>query len=462
MTHSKSVCFICNDETKKITYLCKGCSSEYCYEHLGEHRHELNQDFEILTNNYNQFQQRINEQKQNPQNSSLIEKINQWENESIEKIQQIAKECRKMVIKYTKILTNDIGKKFLELIQQLKQIRKENQYNEIDLNHLKSKLTQMTEEFIDPSKISIQEDSQKISITKSMKSIYQKWKQYGITIVDGELHELSCPQGFFIDEKNSLFITNYDRDYILEWKLNEKIENIIARDRAENIKDALCYPTDVILDKQNCSLIIADYGNRRVIRYFYKEQLDKQTIIDDIDCYGLAMDKYGFLYISDWKKNEVRRWRQGEQNGIVVAGGNGKDDRLNQLNRPTFIFVDDEQSIYISDSDNHRVMKWKKDAKEGVIVAGGNGSGDGLHQLSSPQGVAVDSCGHIYVVDYDNNRLMQWYEGDNEGTIIIGEDGGGNESHQLDEPRGLAFDLDGNIYIGDTGNDRIQKFERIC
>ncbi|CAF4313309.1 unnamed protein product, partial [Adineta steineri] len=92
MTHSKSVCFICNDETNKITYLCKGCSSEYCYEHLGEHRHELNQDFEILTNNYNQFQQRINEQKQNPQNSSLIKKINQWENESIEKIQQIAKE----------------------------------------------------------------------------------------------------------------------------------------------------------------------------------------------------------------------------------------------------------------------------------------------------------------------------------------------------------------------------------
>jgi hypothetical protein len=165
MTNTKTLCFICNDETKKITYLCKGCSNEYCYEHLGEHRHQLNNQLEFLVNNYNQFQQEINQQKQN---SSLIEKINDWENESIEKIQQIAKQCRTMVIKYTKITNNAIQKKFYLLIQQLKQIQKENQFNEIDLNLLQNQLKQITQEFIHPSNISIQQDSHKISIETSI------------------------------------------------------------------------------------------------------------------------------------------------------------------------------------------------------------------------------------------------------------------------------------------------------
>ncbi|UJR16687.1 hypothetical protein I4U23_003587 [Adineta vaga] len=194
MTHTKSSCFLCNDETKKITYFCKGCSHEYCYEHLGKHRHELNNEFEFLINNYNQFQQSIFQKKQNPQNSYLIEKINQWENESIEKIQQIAKECRTTVMKYTKIITNNIEKKFYQLIQELKYIQKENEFNEIDLNLLKNQLTHIIEEFIDPTKISIHQGQDKISIKTSIKSLYQKWKKWGVTIVG---NQNTSPQGFY-------------------------------------------------------------------------------------------------------------------------------------------------------------------------------------------------------------------------------------------------------------------------
>ena len=70
---------------------------------------------------------------------------------------------------------------------------------------------------------------------------------------------------------------------------------------------------------------------------------------------------------------------------MVVAGGNGQGNQLNQLNGPTYIFVDDDLSLYVSDCGNHRVMKWVKDAKEGVVVAGGNGQGNSLTQLSLPQ-----------------------------------------------------------------------------
>ena len=72
------------------------------------------------------------------------------------------------------------------------------------------------------------------------------------------------------------------------------------------------------------------------------------------------MDKDGSIYVSDYK-NEVRRWKRGEEKGTIVAGGNGKGNQLNQLHHPAFIFVDQDSSVYVSDRDNHRVVKWNKD-----------------------------------------------------------------------------------------------------
>ncbi|CAF2061440.1 unnamed protein product, partial [Rotaria magnacalcarata] len=76
------------------------------------------------------------------------------------------------------------------------------------------------------------------------------------------------------------------------------------------------------------------------------------------------MDEQRYLYVSDWKKHEVRRYQLGEKNGTLVAGGNGEGDGLNQLNLPAFLFVDRQQNVYVSDNKNHRVMKWKKGATE--------------------------------------------------------------------------------------------------
>ena len=95
------------------------------------------------------------------------------------------------------------------------------------------------------------------------------------------------------------------------------------------------------------------------------------------------MDEQGFLYVSDWNRQEVRRWRVGESQGTLVAGGNGKGNRLNQFNGPRQFFVDQNHSVYVSDWHNNRVMKWVRGATEGIVVAGGQGRGNALSQLSS-------------------------------------------------------------------------------
>ncbi|CAF1529755.1 unnamed protein product, partial [Adineta steineri] len=361
MANKKTQCFSCNKE--KITYPCEGCSKKFCLTHLTEHQQILNEELNHIINDYDEFKQRINQQKQNPQNHSLIKQINQWETNSIEIIQQRAQNCREIVIKYSRRFIIDIEKKFKDLSEQIKQIHDENEFNEIDLNYLRNQLKEITEELTNSSNISIQQDSQsfinEISIISTIKPKFNKWEQNAIIVAGGngrgqELNQLNYPHGIFIDERKNIFIIDSSNDRVVEWKYNAKKGQIIAGGNGRgNRMDQLNRPTDLVVDQRNHAVIIADQGNSRVIQWVNQNQ---QVLIENIHCSCLAMDKHGFLYVSDTEKNEVRRWKMGEYNneGMVVAGGNGKGDQLNQLNNPSFMFVDEEQSVYVSDRHNNR------------------------------------------------------------------------------------------------------------
>jgi len=215
----------------------------------------------------------------------------------------------------------------------------------------------------------------------------------------------------------------------------------------------------VIVDENNKYLIICDFGNKRVVRWSLENRNVKQVIIKNISCRGLMMNKNGDLFVSDCEKHEVKRWRKGEnEEGTVVAGGNGEGDQLDQLNYPTYIFIDQEETVYVSDCENHRVMKWLKGAKQGIVVAGGQGEGNSLNKLAYPQGLTVNAVDDIYVADWRNHRIMCWSLGSKEGRIVVGGNGGGDGSNQLYYPKGLSFDVENNLYVVDCDNQRIQRF----
>ncbi|CAF1130770.1 unnamed protein product [Adineta steineri] len=302
---------------------------------------------------------------------------------------------------------------------------------------------------------------------KQIQTKKNKFQQFAITVAGGngqgdKLNQLDCPEGIFIDNDKSIYIADLFNHRIIKWKLNSNTGQVVAGGNGQgNQNNQLNEPRGVIFDKKNNSFIISDKGNKRVIRYFDQNQTNQQITISNIDCGDLTIDKKGFIYVSDLENHEVRRWKQGDEKGELVAGRNGQGNNLNQLNYPTFMFIGEDYSLYISDTRNHRVMKWEKDAKEGIIVAGGNGKGNSLNQLSSPQGVIVDDLGQIYVADFGNDRVMRWCEGDKEGEIVVGGNGHGNQSNQLHYPTGLLFDSEENLYVADAINHRVQKYEKI-
>ncbi|CAM4814386.1 unnamed protein product [Rotaria magnacalcarata] len=294
-----------------------------------------------------------------------------------------------------------------------------------------------------------------------------KWTQNGVTIAGGNgeggaTNQLNHPWSLFVDDDRIVIIADLGNNRIIQWKKDDTTNgHVVAGGKVKgNGLHQLKTPTDVLIDKETDSLIICDRGNRRVVRWSRRSGTTQgEILIDNIDCWGLAMDEQRYLYVSDEGKYEVRRYQLGEKNGTLVAGGNGQGGELNQLNVQTYLSVDRQVNIYVSDWGNHRVMKWKKGAKEGIVVAGGQGEGNALTQLFYPQGLFVDTLGTLYVADSRNNRVMRWTQGDKkQGTVIVGGNGLGEGGNQFNAPKGLSFDRHGNLYVVDRDNHRVQRF----
>ena len=240
-----------------------------------------------------------------------------------------------------------------------------------------------------------------------------RWSQNGVTVAGGNgmgnaTSQLNYPRGFDIDDDNqSIVIADCWNHRIVEWKMGASNGKIIAGGRGRgNRLSQLYYPTDVLLDKETNSLFIADQWNRRVVRWSRRQDTTQgEIIVDNIDCIGLAIDHQRYLYVSDYGRGEVGRYTIGDKNGIVVAGGNGPGNQLNQLNCPIYLFVDEEQALYVSDYNNHRVMKWNTGTNQGIVVAGRQGEGSALTQLCCPGGLFVDTSSTIDVADAWNDRV---------------------------------------------------------
>ncbi|CAF1293315.1 unnamed protein product [Rotaria sp. Silwood1] len=292
-----------------------------------------------------------------------------------------------------------------------------------------------------------------------------RWSQNGKTVAGGNgegdaTNQLHKPFGLFVDDDQTMIIADCYNHRIAQWKVGDTNGQVVVGEKGQgNRLDQLNYPIDVLIDKETDSLIICDAANSRVVRWSRRSGTTQgEILIDNIDCYGLFMDDQRYLYVSDWKKDEVRRYQIGDKNGIIVAGGNDKGAGLNQLSWPTYIFVDQQQTVYVSDNENHRVMKWNKGAKEGIVVAGGQGQGEALTELSYPQGLFVDTLGTIYVADPGNHRVMRWPKGAKQGTVLVGGNGQGAGANQFNLPVGLSFDRQGNLYVVDLRNNRVQFF----
>jgi hypothetical protein len=135
-----------------------------------------------------------------------------------------------------------------------------------------------------------------------------------------------------IDHDQTIYVADRYNHRIVEWKNYATSGHVMAGENKEgNENIQLNQPVNVIVDKENDSLIICDNGNRPVVRRTRQNDRNEETIISNIACWNLIVVSDGYFYVPDVHKQQVRRWKMGEINGIMVVGGNERGHRRDQL-----------------------------------------------------------------------------------------------------------------------------------
>jgi hypothetical protein len=190
---------------------------------------------------------------------------------------------------------------------------------------------------------------------------------------------------------------------------------------------------------------------------------------------GVTVDGTNGVYIADAENHRIRLVAPDGTirtvAGIGTPGATGDNGQATaaQLFSPLAIAMDGSGGFYIADTGNHRI---RRVFANGIIVTvAGTGtpgfSGDGgfatAAQLQSPSGVAVDSQNSVYIADYGNHRIRKLsatgivttYAGT--GTAAFSGDGGNATAAHLNGPWGVAVNSARDVFIADAFNHRIRR-----
>jgi DNA-binding beta-propeller fold protein YncE len=185
------------------------------------------------------------------------------------------------------------------------------------------------------------------------------------------------------------------------------------------------------------------------------------------------------MFVADWVENVVwKRTPDGQASiyvGTGAAGCSGDNGAAAgaKLRGPMGLALDKFGNLYIADTGNNTIRKVDQ---QGIIttIAGRSGAcdlyafgGDGgpatQARLSFPFGVAVRDDSTIYIADTGNNRVREITPAGTIFTLVgtgllgFGGDGRAATGANLRAPEAVRLEPNGNLLIADTGNHRIRE-----
>jgi len=183
---------------------------------------------------------------------------------------------------------------------------------------------------------------------------------------------------------------------------------------------------------------------------------------------GVAVDKYGNVYIADANNNVIRKVADDYISTFV-----GGPATTGQLHHPDAVVVDQYVNLFIADTVGRRIVEFT-DTNNFVVLAGNESygyNGDGIPatqaSLYDPMGLAVDPLDNIYIADTINFRIR--FVSNSIITTIAGTgypayygDGGPATQADLYFPRSVALDSAGNVYIADSNNNVVRKLTPVA
>ena len=177
-TTKRSLCKACNKAPS--VFFCQGCQKDFCRNHAEEHRQELSKQLDTIIVEHDQLKQNLTEYKGKSSRHPLMQEIDQWETQSIEKIRKAADDARKELSKVIDSHTTKITEDLKQLTQELTAARSEDNFIEIDLKEWTESLENLTKDLRTPSSINVQQETsntpfiQKILVSTKQKEFFER------------------------------------------------------------------------------------------------------------------------------------------------------------------------------------------------------------------------------------------------------------------------------------------------
>jgi len=140
------------------------------------------------------------------------------------------------------------------------------------------------------------------NLTKTM-----KWKQHGTTVIQSDPKALIT--NVYVDDNDTIYFSEYNYHRIMKSFMKTSNRQIVAGGNGPGTGlHQLWRPITFVFHLNNHSLIICDEGNRRIVRWSLENNQNGDLLISNVGCYGLALDRTGYLYVSNSFASEIQRW----------------------------------------------------------------------------------------------------------------------------------------------------------
>ncbi|CAF3987806.1 unnamed protein product [Rotaria sp. Silwood1] len=155
-------------------FTCRGCSKSFCLTHTNQHREIVEKQMNEIILNHNYLKQQIINEEPNQYHQILIEQIDQWEKESINKIHHTANEIRQQLINKTREYHDNLKEKLTPLTQEITKARHDGNFFENDLQQWAYTIKNLQYSFLQQENIQISIDNNtnsfisKISLTNKL------------------------------------------------------------------------------------------------------------------------------------------------------------------------------------------------------------------------------------------------------------------------------------------------------
>jgi hypothetical protein len=144
-------------------FTCRGCTEHFCLLHTNEHRDKLELRMNEIILHHNRFRELISESRDTQYQHRLFQLIDQWEEQSIEKIQQVANDTRQQLSIALRNRGNELRETSSNFMHVLVQARENGEFFEQDLQHWAEQLNQLQTTLMEHERIRIEHDSNSLA-----------------------------------------------------------------------------------------------------------------------------------------------------------------------------------------------------------------------------------------------------------------------------------------------------------